>query len=145
MLVGGVVHYKVNDDAYAALLATARELDEVADGSISRINRVEIADVVAIVAAGGALEGHEPKSGDSHAVKVIEPPEKALEVTHSVTIRIHVGGGGKTIEDCVLVPQIVDHCACCPRKTAGEYRWDAGFELVEARCRLSDLSAIFSG
>src|SRR6185437_7804467 len=146
MLVGGVVHNEIDDDAHSTLFAATGELNKVAERAVAGIDRIIIADVVAIVAAGRALKWHEPQRGDSHTLQVIEPAKKALEVSHSVAVCIHIGGDRETVENCVLVPEIVDHGSCRPRTTVrGSTRWDAGFELVEARSRVSGLSAIVSG
>jgi hypothetical protein len=109
MFIRCVVDDKVDNDAHPALLAAVSELDKVAQRSVSRINGVVIADVVATVATGRTLERHQPQGCDAHAMQVIEPSKKTLKVTHSVAVCIHVSGDRKTIENCVLIPEIVNH------------------------------------
>jgi len=38
-------------------------------------------------------------------VQIVQPPQQALEVADVV----HIGADGKTIENGVLVPEVVDH------------------------------------
>jgi hypothetical protein len=49
MLVGGVVHYQIDQNANAALFCAVRKLDEIAEGTVARIDIVIVADVVTIV------------------------------------------------------------------------------------------------
>src|ERR1700694_1360076 len=42
-------------------------------------------------------------------MQIIQPALQSLEVADAVTIGIHIGADGKTIEDAVLVPEVVDH------------------------------------
>ena len=73
MLVGGVVDDEVDDHADAALLGAVRELDEVAERAVARIDVVVVGDVVAVVAAGRGLERHQPDRGDAEPVQIVEP------------------------------------------------------------------------
>jgi len=42
-------------------------------------------------------------------VQIVQPPQQALEVADAVAVGVHIGADGKTIENCVLVPEVVDH------------------------------------
>ena len=52
VLVRGMVHHEIDQHADAALLCGVRELDEITQGAVGRIDAVEIRNVVAVVAAG---------------------------------------------------------------------------------------------
>ena len=54
MLVGGVIDDEIDQHADAALRGAVRELDEIAERPVSRIDAVVVGDVVAVVAAGRA-------------------------------------------------------------------------------------------
>jgi len=109
MPVGGVVDDEIDNDADAVLLGGVRELDEVAERTIGRIDVVIIGDVVAVVLAGRGLERHQPDRVDAEAGEVIEPPAQAGKIADAVAVRVHVGRDGEAIDDRVLVPEIVDH------------------------------------
>ena len=72
VLIRGVVDDQVDDHADAALLRRVGELDEVAEGAVARDHPVVVGDVVAVVAAGRALERHQPDRGDAEPVQVVE-------------------------------------------------------------------------
>jgi len=52
MFIRGVVDDKVNEHADAALPASPRELDEVAERPVAWIDVVIIRDIVAVIATG---------------------------------------------------------------------------------------------
>ncbi len=111
MLVGRVVHDKVDDDTDAALLAAVGEFDEVSERAIARIDAVIVRYVVAAVAARRGLERHQPDRGDAEPVEIIQPAQQPLEIADTIAIGIHIGVDGKTVDNAVLVPEVVDHRA----------------------------------
>jgi hypothetical protein len=86
-----------------------RELDEIAKSAIARIDAVIVRDVIAVVLAGRRLKRHQPDRGDAKPVQIIESPQQAFEIAHSVSARVHIGANGEAVDDTVLVPEIVDH------------------------------------
>jgi len=44
--------------------------------------------------------------------------EKSLEIADPVPVGIHIGADGETIEHAVLVPEVVDHGAGSPVRSA---------------------------
>ena len=111
VLVRCVVHHEIDQHAHAALLAAMRELDEVAQCPVARIDAVVIRDVVAVVASRRGLEGHQPDRRHAEALQIVEPADQTLEVADAVPVRIHEGFDGEAVDDGVLVPEIVDHAA----------------------------------
>ena len=109
MLVGGVIDDEIDEDAEAALLAAVGEFDEVAEGAVAGVDAVVVGYVVAVVAAGGGLEGHEPDGGYAEALEVIEAAHEALEVADAIAVGVEVGRNGDTVNDCVFVPEVIDH------------------------------------
>ena len=109
MLVGGVVHDQVDDDPHAVGACLVGEFDEVAGGAEARVDAVVVRDVVAVVAIRSGLEGHQPHRGHPQAGEVVQPPHQPLEVPHAVAVRVHERADVQTIEDGVLVPEVVDH------------------------------------
>src|SRR6185437_4691373 len=109
MLIGGVVNDEVDENAHAALIAGVGELDEVTEGAVARIDVVVVGNIVAVVATGRGLEGHEPDGGDAEALEVVEAAHEAAKVADAVAGGVHEGADVKAIEDGVLVPEVVDH------------------------------------
>src|SRR4051812_38169600 len=112
MLVGCVVHHQVDKYAYAALLCAMREIHEVAQRAVAGVDTVVVGDVVAIVAMGRGLEGHQPDGRHAQSVQIVQPPRQTTKVADAIGVGIHVGANGQAIDDRVLVPEIADHAAC---------------------------------
>ena len=109
MFVGRVIDDEVDDQANAALFAAVREFDEIAERTVAGIDVVIVGDVVAIVAKGRGLKGHQPDCGDADALQVVEAVHRAAKIADAVTVRVHERGNGEAIDDGVLVPEVVDH------------------------------------
>ena len=108
MVDRGVVGDEVDDDAQAAFLGLVREGDEIAERAEARVDRVEIGDVVAVVAVGRGVEGQEPDAGGAEILDMVEPVGEPLEIADAVAVRIHEGLDVEAVDDGVLVPEI-DH------------------------------------
>ena len=74
VLVGRMIGDEVDDDPHAERLGVIHQLDKVSGGAETRAYAVEVADVVAVVAVGRAVERLQPDAGDAETVQVIEPP-----------------------------------------------------------------------
>ena len=107
VLVGRVVGDKVDDDAHAERLGVVHQLDKVSGGAEARAHAVEVADIVAVVAVGRAVEWLQPDAGDAETVQVIEPPAQSLEVSDAVAVEVHVGGDVQAVDNGVLEPVVV--------------------------------------
>jgi len=134
VLVRGVVHHEVDDDADAALARRVGELDEIAERAVGGIDAVIVGDVVTVVFARRALERHQPDCRDPEPVQIIEPPHQPLEIADAVGVGIHVGADREAIDDRVLVPEVFDHKRAgkgrAPRRGPGPLRQVRGGELV---------------
>ena len=86
-----------------------RELDEIAERAVARINPVVIGNVVSIVAIGRGLKRHQPDRRDPESVQIIQTAHEPLEVTDSISIGIHEGADRKTINHRILIPKVIDH------------------------------------
>src|SRR5690242_16722464 len=109
MPIGSVIDDEVDDHANAAQRCAMSEFDEVAERAKCRVDAVIVTDVISVVTAGGGLKGHQPDRSDAETLQIIKPPHEARKITYPVAIGIHVGADGETIDDRVLVPEIVDH------------------------------------
>ena len=72
VLVAGVVHDEVGDDAHAALVRRVDELDEVTEVAELRQDLQEVADVVAAVAQRRLVDRQQPDAVDAEPVQVVE-------------------------------------------------------------------------
>ena len=106
-----MVHYQIDEDAHAALLATVGKFDEIGQGAVARIYTAIIDNVVAAIAQRRGLERHKPERGDTDALQIIEAAHQALEVSNAVAICIHISGNRQAVDDRVLIPEIVDHAS----------------------------------
>ena len=53
-------------------------------------------------------EGLEPHAGHAEPLEVIEAPHQALEVTNAISIGILIRLDIETVDDRVLIPEVVD-------------------------------------
>src|ERR1700722_13185115 len=111
MFIGGVVYDQIDEQTKSALFTTLREFNKVPQGAISGIDAVVISDVVSIVPTRRGLKRHEPYGCDAHSLEIIQTSHQTLEVPNTVTVCIHIGGDRQTVDDGVLVPEIIDHGA----------------------------------
>ena len=88
MLVAGVVHDEVDDDAHAALVGGVEERLEVLGRSQARLNAGVIRDVVPAVAQGRGEEGREPQTIDAEPLEVVELVDQAPEVSGAVAVAV---------------------------------------------------------
>src|ERR1044071_5484147 len=80
-------------------------------------------------------------------MEVIQPPHQALEIADAVAVRIHVGTDGETIDDRVLVPEIVDHFVpliIVPRRSAAPLAPYLG-RIDESRLKIKTWVAMMIG
>ena len=80
-------------------LRCADDLDEVAVVAQPRIDPVEVADVVAVVAVGGRIERHEPQARDSEVGEVVDAAREPGEVADPVVVAVHVRLDVEAVDD----------------------------------------------
>jgi hypothetical protein len=109
MFIGRVVYDQIDEHTQSSLSTAFRELDKVPQRAIPGVDAVVISDIVSIVATGRGLKRHEPNGCHTHALEVVQTPHQTFEVSDTVAVRIHIGGNRQTVDDGVLVPEIIDH------------------------------------
>jgi hypothetical protein len=87
-------------------VSRVREGDEIPKGAEPRIDRIEIRDVVAIVAVRGRIEGKKPHAGRAERLDMVEAIGQTAEIADAVAVRVHEGLDVDAIDDGVLVPEI---------------------------------------
>ena len=64
----------------------AHELDEVAEGPEAGIDAEEVGDVVAVVLAGGGVEGHQPQARHAEVGEVLDAVGHTADVAGAVAV-----------------------------------------------------------
>src|SRR3954447_12220690 len=98
------------------------EFDEVAQGTVARIDAVVVRDIVSVVLGGRRMERHQPNRGDAKPVQIVQTAQQAFEIADAVAIGIHVGADGQAIYHAVLIPEVINHRAG-PRWSALRSQW----------------------
>jgi hypothetical protein len=101
-----VVEHQVDDHPDAAVLRRTQEVDEVAQAAEPRIDTEVVGDVIAVVAPGRGVEGHQPEAGDPEPRQVVDLADQAAEVTDPVAVAVEVGLDVEAIDHGVLPPQV---------------------------------------
>src|SRR5687768_7564388 len=84
MLIRSVVDNQFCDDPKPAGVSAVEERLEVVERSVDGVDRVVISDVVAIIAQGRRIEGHNPDRGHTEVGYVVELLRGANEITDTV-------------------------------------------------------------
>jgi hypothetical protein len=104
-----VIHDKIDQDTKASLSTSLGELNKVSQRAVAGIDSVIIGNVVAIVATRRGLERKQPDCRYPQALQVIEAKEEASKIADPISVRVEVGSDGQAIDDCIFVPEVVDH------------------------------------
>jgi len=104
-----VIHDEIDQDTKASLSTSLGELDKVSERAVTGIDSVIVGNVVAIVATRRGLERKEPDCRYAQALQVIEAAEEASKIANPISVRVEVGSDGQAIDDCIFVPEVVDH------------------------------------
>lgn len=101
------------EHAHAALTAPVCELNEIPERSIARIYAIVIRDIVSVVSPWRGLKGHEPDGSDPKPLQIIQAAHEPLEIANAIAVRVHERSHREAIDDCVFVPEIINHAAVC--------------------------------
>ena len=104
MLIGGVIHYQVDQHPQSALFAALGKLHEIPQRTVARIHSVVICDIVAVISAGRWLKRHQPNSCHAEALEIVQPAHETTEVANAVAVGIQVGTDRQAVNDGVFVP-----------------------------------------
>src|SRR4029453_15139805 len=82
------------------------DLDQVAVRAQPGVDAVEVGDVVAVVALGRRVKGHQPQAGDAEVGEVVDALGQAREVADAVAVPVHERLDVQAVDDRVLPPEI---------------------------------------
>src|SRR3712207_1791793 len=91
---------------YTTLFRSPDDLDQVAVAAQAGVDAVEVGDVVAVVALGGRVEGHQPQAGDPEVGQVVDALGEAREVADAVAVPVQERLDVQAVDDRVLPPQV---------------------------------------
>ncbi len=106
VLVGGVIDHEVGDHPHAAVPRGAHELDELTVAAQPGVDAVEVGDVVAVVAVRRWVVRHQPHTGHTQAVQVVDALDQATEVAVSIAVAVLVSLNVQAVDDRVPPPQV---------------------------------------
>ena len=104
MLVAGVVHDQVGDDADAALVGLLHQLDGVGQVAVLGQDGPEVADVVAAVAQRRLVEGQQPQAVDAEPLQVVQLGGDPRQVAGAVVVGVEEAPHQDLVEDGPLIP-----------------------------------------
>ncbi|MNX90728.1 hypothetical protein D3C86_1227880 [compost metagenome] len=107
MLVGGVVHHQLRDDAQSPGMRRTDQLAHVGDGAVVGMHAAVVRDVVAVVPARRGVEGQQPDGVDPQAGDVVQLGDQPGKVAHAIAVRVEEGLDVQLIDDGILVPELV--------------------------------------
>src|SRR5699024_5984070 len=75
------------------------------------IDAAEVADVIAVIMAGGGEEGGDPDSVHVERLDVVQSLDDSLQVAHAVSVRVGEGADVDLVDDGVGPPHVVNRPA----------------------------------
>ncbi len=111
VLIGGVVHHKVEKQPDTAFAGLDGQLGEVAERSQPGIDAVVVADVIAVVALRRGVDRIEPQAGDPQPREVVQTTRQPRQVATPVTVGVLEQVDLDAVDNCFLVPAFGRHPA----------------------------------
>ena len=106
VLVGAVVDDQLGDDADVAGMRLFDEVAEIVERAISRIDRLVVRDVVAVVAQRRLIERQQPDRVGAEVFYVIEPLRQPAKVADPIIVGVVKSADMQLVDDRVLVPEL---------------------------------------
>ncbi len=102
---GGVLHHQLDDHVQAEFLGLFQQVDHVGQVAETRVDLQVIADVVAGVLEGRAIEGHQPDGGGAEAAHVVQAFGDAAQIAAAVAVVVAEEGRVDLVDHGVAVPE----------------------------------------
>ena len=107
MLVGRVVDNQVHHDANATPMRLLKQLIEIRHRAEFRLNRLIIADVIAVIDVRGLVHRRQPNHINAQLLQVVQPRRHALQIADAVAVCIHEAARIDLIDDGFLPPCVL--------------------------------------
>jgi hypothetical protein len=104
VLVGGVVHHHVHEDADVALFGFGDEAVEVGHGAVLGVDGFVVRDVVAEIDLRRGVAGGEPDGVDAEGFEVVEVGGDAVQVADAVAVGVLITARVDLVDDGVFPP-----------------------------------------
>ncbi len=99
VLVGGVVDHQVHEQLHAARVQRGDQLVEVGQRAEHRVDVAVVADVVAVVVLGGAVDRRQPQHVHPQVGQVVEPVEDPAQIADPVAVAVGEAAGVDLVDD----------------------------------------------
>ena len=104
MLVRGVVDHKIHHELNIALVCFLDKLVHIRHRTEFGVDVPVVADVIAVVCAGGAINRAEPDDADTQILKRVKVRDNSRNVTYTVSVAIREASRIYLIYDAFLPP-----------------------------------------
>jgi len=104
VLVRGVIHHQVGQDAHPAPVGFVQQDLKILHRAKARLDGVIIRNVIAIIPQWRLENGHQPQAIHPQVLQVIQAAGQAGQITVSIAVGIHKGADIHFIEYCVFIP-----------------------------------------
>jgi len=84
MLVGAVVDHQLGDDLEVAGVGRMDEGAEVSQGAVIGMDVLIVGNIVAIIAQGRGIKGHEPQRVHPQFLEIVQPLDQTPEITDAI-------------------------------------------------------------
>ena len=86
MLVRGVVHHHIHEDANVSLLGFGYESVKISESAILWVDVLVVGDVVTKIDLWGGIDGRKPDSIDTKRLQIIESLSDSVEIANAIAI-----------------------------------------------------------
>ena len=119
MFVRRVARHEIQTDADAQVVGLADELHQLGIGAETRVDPVEIGDVVTAVLEFAPEDGAEPNGVRAQAFDVGQFGADAFQITDAVAVAVFEGGGVDVVENPLFEPFGDLLCGCGQQEKRG--------------------------
>ncbi len=102
-----MVDDEVHHDLHSTLVRRLRQVVEVGQAAEERVDILVVADVVAVVVLGRAVDRAEPEYIDTETGQVVELRDDALNVADAVAIGVREATWVDLVDDSTLPPRAI--------------------------------------
>ena len=119
MFVRRVARHEIQTDADAQVVGLADELHQLGIGAETRVDPVEIGDVVTAVLEFAPEDGAEPNGVRAQAIDVGQFGADAFQITDAVAVAVFEGGGVDVVKNPLFEPFGDLLCGCGQQEKRG--------------------------
>jgi hypothetical protein len=107
MLVRSMIQDHFNNDAYSPTMSRRQECLEIFEGSITRVNRDIVRDVISVVSKGRRVKREKPDGINSKVLQLIESLCETGEIADAVSVAVREYAHVQLVNGGILEPELV--------------------------------------